>query len=161
MKKIIMMVIGFACFGLLQAGAEVSVATINAAKSNGVEAVSALLPQCETVAQSNGVKFAIVSFERTGNFKSKAVALGLPDQLIKLFAIRDSNPNSAERNSAIREYLAAGGSDNWVFRFDPRVATVKECVEVYELILKNVALTEATKDRLGQVKGELLKLKEI
>ncbi|GEM_PF-2578233 len=47
----------------------------------------------------------------------------------------------------------------YISRFNVNIATADECIAFYDAVLKNTALTDETREELGKIKGELLKLK--
>ena len=158
MKKM-MIVIGMMMVGTL-VNAEVTKEMLSTAISNGVEAVTALLPQCVDERQSNVVKSTIVSFEPKGNKANKAEALGMSEIVVSYFGLYDMQSPSGELNTAVINYLKQGGDHRGIIGlFKASLSTKEECIEAYELMLKNIPLTETTKNKLGAIKGELLKLK--
>jgi hypothetical protein len=72
-------------------------------------------------------------------------------------------PRGREANAALTELYKSRPHLEISFanKFNAAVATREECIEFYEAVLKNVELNESTKGFLGQIKGNLLKLKDI
>jgi hypothetical protein len=71
-------------------------------------------------------------------------------------------PRGAKCNQYLKQWFSRPmKACQMAIKFDSSVATVEECREFYRLVLKNVELNEQTKGRLGEIKGELLKLEDL
>lgn len=159
MKKIIMM----AMLGIgTLVSAEVTIEMVIAARSNSVEAILALLPQAvgqaqvdmiHNVAMTSGNRSNAVAFAESLGASAKVVSYA---RVIQAVALRDARAITLTTKSHFETY----GVGNWS-QVQAKYLTTAEAVAFYELVLKNVPLTDANKEKLAKIKGELLKLKGI
>jgi hypothetical protein len=163
MKKSMLkvLVIGLVAFGGFDCRAEVTAEMIKAC-SNDVQAILALLPQATGQTQINAIHSVAVARGNRSNAVEFAESLGASAlvvsyaKVVQASALKDPKAVTMAAKSHFESY---GGSSWKLVR--AKYLTKDEAVEFYELVLKNVALTEETKDRLGEIKGELLKLKDL
>jgi hypothetical protein len=159
MKK--MMIIGMMMVGTL-VNAEVTTEMVIAARSNSVEAILALLPQAEgqaqvdmihNVAMTSGNRSNAVAFAESLGASAKVVSYA---RIVQAMALKDPRAITLATKAHFETY----GGGQWSF-VNAKYLTTAEAVAFYELVLKNVPLTDANKDKLAKIKGELLKLKGI
>ena len=72
-------------------------------------------------------------------------------------------PRSEELNALLVEFYQTPGRGQAKLarRYSGALATKAQCIEFYELVLKNVPLNEETKPALEQIKSDLIKLKDL
>lgn len=162
MKKYMMMVlvIGFVAFGAFEARAEVTREMIDAC-GDDVQAILALLPQAENEGQTDLVQYSAIRANGADTAIAFAdqIAASERNKLRATIIQRTKEKNMKDRTLAAKEYFEKYNG-MWL-GVNPRFLTREEAVEFYELVLKNVPLTEETKEKLGKIKGELLKLKDL
>jgi hypothetical protein len=163
MKKSMLkvLVIGLVAFGGFDCRAEVTAEMIQAC-SNDVQAILALLPQATGQTQINAIHNVAVARGNRSNAVEFAESLGASASVVsyakvmQAFALKDPKALTMAAKSHFESY----GGNSWRV-VSPRYLTTEEAGQFYELVLKNVPLTEETKDALGKIKGELLKLKDL
>jgi hypothetical protein len=165
MKKSMWMVlgIGLVAFGGFNCRAEVTYEMIQACNRD-VQAILALLPQAESQSQTNLIHSNAIKANASNRENAVAFAksLGACGQVVSDAALIQAIALGSEKDVtlAAKAHFEAYGGSSWK-RVNVRHLTTEEAIEFYTLVLKNTPLTEKTKDDLGKVKGDLLKLKDM
>lgn len=158
-KSVVVLMVIFAAASAIRA--EVTIAQVVACGSN-TAAILALLPSAENALQTNMIHYNAICTKAISDQGAFAREIGACERFQRRFAFRSAAPESKERNAALVSYFELGdGQTEFVWLFSPVHATKEECIAFYELVLRSVPLTEKSKDVLGLVKGDLLKLKDL
>jgi hypothetical protein len=156
-KKFIMtvMMMAAACF------AEVTGEAVEAAK-NDINALEALLGQTQSADRIDVIHNHMILTVPRSNAVAYAKTLGASARIQSRASVIGAMTSQERTRAAFAHFKVYGDTFNNTIRFvDVEYLTTAEAVEFYEKVLKDVPLTDNTKDYLGRIKGELLKLKDI
>jgi hypothetical protein len=130
--------------------------------SNDVQALLALLPMAEDQTQIEAIHFYAMMASDAKTAVAFVESLGASERIKLRAKFRQACASKDSKGSSLyaKAYFETYGGQLWRM-VQAKHLTTQEAVQFYELVLKNVALTEETKDRLGAIKGELLKLKDL
>ena len=150
MKKMIIVLIIFACIAHAQKPISARTAQEVRAKSaeifalnapKDLPALKARLIEAVDPVEKKDISDAIVNLTAVGQKKTEAVKLGMPSNSVKRAEIYDLPMKSKTRNDLVMEYLSEGGKGlGTIRRFAPHLATEAECVAYYEAVLENIKI---------------------